>query len=215
MKFTVKFNSLSLALILMLSIPLKAMPQTAGATETPAEPTMIQLKTMQERKFLKPYEDMLDAISTSVGYSSGKCHTISEPSINARGRMVKGKVTCHYQPKVPEVRTGFGASSFLSFIPIVGAVASIAESGMMMADLQKQAEEARKQISSIDFELSFPKKNGKYKDDETILKMVMFQGGGRGGGTVVKLAEIYSENFKKLADALFIEALEISPAEQE
>lgn len=184
--------------------------QTNDADRVAAEPTPIQLKVMQERKFLKPYEDLLDAIKTSVGYSSGECVIVREPSINARGRQVKGQVNCHYRPKVAETRT---SNPFLAFIPFIGAVAQVADAAQTMADVQKAAEDARKQISKIDFELSFPRKDGKYKDDETIVRMVMFQG--QVNPAVVKIADIYAENFKKIADALFIEALAIPPAEQE
>ena len=197
-----------------LTLSLDVLSQnTSDAAAAIAEPTIIQLKTMQERKFKKPFEDLIEAISTSVGYTSGKCTTLSEPGINARGRITKGKVMCYYSPKMPEVKSGFGFSSMLAFVPIVGAIASVAESGVMMADMQKQAEEAKKRISQIDFELSFPKNGDKYDENETLVKMVIYQG--VGSSNIVKIDEIYSENFKKLADALFVEALQIPAAEQQ
>jgi len=206
MRKLVKF----LCIIVLLAFAKLAWPQSTDAV-TVAEPTMIQLKTMQERKFLKPYEDLLDAIKTAVGYSSGECQLIREPTINTRGRQIKGQMSCRYRPIVPEVKA---SNPLLGFIPFVGPFAQMAEIAQNASDMQKVAEEARKQITKIDFELSFPKKKDSgYKDDETIVKMVMFQG--VRNPAVVKIAEIYAENFKKLGDALFIEALEISPAEQE
>jgi len=195
-----------------LTLSFNVLSQNAdNAAAAVAEPTMIQLKTMQERKFKKPYEEVIEGISSSVGYTSGKCSGTGEPGVSARGRATKGKVVCYYSPKVPQVRSGFGLGSMLAFVPVVGAIASVAQSAMTLADMDKQAEEARTRISQIDFELSFPKQGDKYNENETLVKMIMYQG----QGNVVKIADLYSENFKKLADAIFVEALEISAAEQQ
>lgn len=186
--------------------------------------TPIQLRVMQTRKFSKPIDEVQDGIITNCEDFGGTAQispniTMKNDELNEDNELenkIKNKATI--KPiKKKEISMAIGAKglcfmpqknkqlpniSLLSFIPIVGSFASAAGTVQQMVDLNQMM----KSVSKIQYELK-SSSNGK----ETVVRMRMYSL----DQAQITSPEIYAENFKKVADSLFIQAIELTPAEQQ
>lgn len=151
-----------------------------------AEMTPIQLKALQTRKFTKPASEVLEAIKVSGEDNDGTCHTeLSE--LLEKGIQKSVEVFCMFT-KLPKPDP-------YARVPIIGTIRAL-------KDLNAQESE----LGMVKYQVSVA------KNKDTIVRMRIY---GRDGQTPITKPEIYSEEFKRIADALFIQAIEINPATQE
>lgn len=151
-----------------------------------AEMTPLELKAMQTRKFAKPAVDVLEAIKVSGEDNDGQCHTELAELLD-KGVMKTVEVFCMFT-KMP-------ANDPYAKVPIIGTLRAL-------KDLTTQETE----LGMVKYQVSVS------KNKETIVRMRIM---GRDNVTPINKPEIYSQEFKRIGDALFIQAIEINPAKQE
>lgn len=151
-----------------------------------AEMSPLQLKAMQTRKFSKPAGEVLEAIKVSGEDNDGTCHTEMSELLE-KGIQKSIEVFCMYS-KLPKPDP-------YAMVPIIGTLRAL-------KDLNAQESE----LGMVKYQVSVS------KNSETIVRMRIY---GRDGQTPITKPEIYSQEFKLIADALFIQAIEINPALQE
>ncbi len=157
-----------------------------------AELSPLELKSMQTRKFSKPPAEVLEAIKVSGEDNDGTCHTeLSE--LLVRGVQKSIEVFCMYA-KAPK-------SDPVSKIPIIGTLRAMkdiitqnSDTGMGMG------------MGMVKYQVTMTNKN------ETIVRMRIQA---QDNMTAITKPEIYASEFKRIADALFVQAIEINPALQE
>ncbi len=157
-----------------------------ASTSQAAEMTPLELKAMQTRKFSKSAAEVLEAIKVSGEDNDGSCQTEMSELLD-RGIQKSVEVFCMYS-KVPKPDP-------YAMLPIVGTIRALKE-------LSAQESE----IGMVKYQVSVS------KNKETIVRMRIY---GRDGQSAITAPEIYSQEFKRIADALFIQAIEINPALQE
>lgn len=162
-----------------------ALPLTSAVAFS-AELSPLQLKTMQTRKFNKPFSEVLDAIKVSGEDNNGTCATEIAQLLEL-GLKKSAEAFCGFN-KIP-------APDPYAKVPIIGTIRAL-------RDLSAQETD----IGMIKYQVTVS------KPDETIIRMRIL---GRDGQTPILKPEIYALEFKRLADALFVQAIEINPALQE
>lgn len=156
-----------------------------------AQPTPLQLKQMQTRKFMKNVDDVAKGIKSNCE-DAGSTQAVITAPMYEKGRVLPntGMGKCYFTPKPMGV-------SLLSFIPIVGDIKTLSD----LSDREKA-------ISQMSFDL-----DSKQGSNETVVRMRIFTG--VSGETQIYDEEIYKDKFKKLGDSLYIEALPINASVQQ
>jgi hypothetical protein len=158
--------------------------------------TPLQLKQMQTRQFSKSPEELADAIKASGEDLGGQCHVFA-PTGNQKAMPSQ----CYFQMDQQDSSAGAGAAAAMLLGPLGGLV-SAAISVKSMADVGK----AMKSVGLIKYDISVPKEG-----TGTIVRMRMYNHQQK----QIDIPLLYQAEFKKIADSLFIEALEIDPAKME
>jgi hypothetical protein len=173
----------------LFSVP--SMAQSDDGKITP-----LQLRTIQTRKFSKPIDEIIEAVKTGGEDAGYRCFLNLIPSVGSDGKVDRSRAQgqCVLNPKA----SGQGAAMGAAFIPIFG--------GLISAGLQAQANsEYLEQMHTIKYEMKGD------KDAGVVLRMRAYNV----KQDQITNPEVYSKQFKMLGDALFIQAIEINPAEQE
>lgn len=157
--------------------------------------TPLQLRALQTRKFTKPIGEVGEAIKTD-GEDRGRACTIYSGPQPLNAKVVLPKLAGQCTLKAKPAKTG-GATA-ASFIPFIG--------GLVAAGMQSAAmDEMYAQVSSIKYDMTGT------KPDETVVRMRIYNL----KQEQITDPEIYSKEFKGIADAMFIQAIELTPAEQQ
>ena len=171
----------------------------SGSTATP-----VQLRVMQTRKFEKPPREVVDAIKTNCEDLGGTASVYAP--MNTADQSTTGNIKGKQQEVVNKDLSSNGQgmcqlgnqlpqTSAASFIPYVGGF-------IAMANLN----EAMKNASRMSYEI---KTNPKMTETTVRMRIYTMQ------QEQMTDPKIYSEYFKKIGDAIFVQAIEINPATQE
>lgn len=157
--------------------------------------TPLQLRSLQTRKFTKPIGEVGEAIKTD-GEDRGRACTIfpGPQPLNAKVALPKLAGQCTLKAKPAKT----GGATAASFIPFVGGLVAL---GMQSAAM----DEMYAQVSNIKYDMTGT------KPDETVVRMRIYNL----KQEQITDPEIYSKEFKGIADAMFIQAIELTPAEQQ
>ena len=168
-----------------------------------AQPTPLELRVMQTRKFSKPIADVVEAIKTGGEDAGFQCHLNIMPSVttgpdgNTVVKQDRAQGQCF---KIPSANTkGQEAAIGAAFIPIFGGLISASMQAKATADYMDQ-------MHSIKYDIRTDGKTG-----ATVLRMRAYNM----RQEQITKREIYAAQFKMYGEALFIQAIEINPAEQE
>ena len=185
----------------LIDLSLIACVSLATVNVSCAEDTVtpLQLRVMQTRKFLKPAGEVAKAIKENGADAGGTCGVIAPKFINGAQIEGTGSGTCSF-PHVPTVKNRTNAANF---VPIVGLFKSSSDISKMKADMDA----ASTAIAKAAYEISADPDS-----TETVVRMRLYR---KYGTEQITDSAAYSEAFNKLADSLFIQAIEITPAVQE
>lgn len=162
--------------------------------------TPLQLRTMQTRKFSKPIDEVIEAIKTGGEDAGYKCQLNVQPVVGPDGKFENSRAQgqCILNPKTDSSKQGVAMGA--AFIPLFG--------GLIAAGIQAQATaEYLDQMHTVKYDLKVDKKDG----GAVVLRMRAYNV----KQDQITNPEVYSKQFKMYGDALFIQAIEINPAEQE
>lgn len=182
-------------------IVILGVPQVAFAQD--AQPTPLELRVMQTRKFSKPIADVVEAIKTGGEDAGFQCHLNIMPSVttgpdgNTVVKQDKAQGQCFKTPSANSrnQEAAIGAA----FIPIFGGLISAGMQAKATADYLDQ-------MHTIKYDIRTDGKTG-----ATVLRMRAYNL----RQEQITKREIYAAQFKIYGEALFIQAIEINPAEQD
>ena len=189
-------------LIFCYLISITLLLVTGCATTGKPNATPIQLRMMQTRKFAKNPIEIVDALKTNCG-DLGGTPVITPPVILPAQTVtttINGKETTTTSPLIVQNGAGFctlpmaNHMSASSYIPVVGGFITLAN-----------LNEAMKSAVKMTYEIKSPQKL-----NETTVRMRIYNSKGQ-----ITDPNLYSEYFKSIGDAVFIQAIEIDPASQE
>jgi len=184
-----RINNLALSCLLCISSSFAFAADDDTAAATP-----VQLRATQTRKFTKPMDEVASAIKNGGEDMGATCTIYQAPGATAaNGSFTRMEGSCRMNTKQADT-TGATAAAFIPFIGglVSAGMASVAQDDMM------------KQVSNIKYEVvaTNPK--------ETTVRMRIYNL----KGEQITKPDLYSQEFKKIGDALFVQAIELTPAEQ-
>jgi hypothetical protein len=153
------------------------------------EPTRLELRQMQTRKFVKPPEQVIKAIIELNKDKGANCSGLRPPIYSCIGSRVFSSVG---NKKIENC---------------------VASDGVSQGPIEKQPElnpdgscVGMDGVTSYEFDTNYP------KNTETILRIRIKGPSGMGQVTT---PEKYTQLFKEIADGLFIDAIQLTPAEMQ
>jgi hypothetical protein len=152
------------------------------------EPTRLQLRAIQTRKFNKPPQQVVDSIKELSKDKGWSCLAWYAPSYRCDGVMKMNR----------------DQNSRTCFAPDGVSPGNMVKNTVMDQTSNRCYTNKGNQVS-FEFDTNYP------KSDETILRIRINR---PGTGPLVN-PEMYNLLFKEIADGLFIDAIEINPALQE
>lgn len=187
-------KSFWVATLALLCLPL------AHAESDVSGVTPLQLRDMQTRKFKKPMAEVVEGIKEGAADTGATCHVMpvfTPGQVNPMSAS-RTEVQCQLPLKVAQTS---GAANAAAFIPFVGAFVA---GGAAINQMQEQ-EKNFKQIGSLKYAIRST------SDGETIVRMRAYTH----KQEQIKQPEVYAKQFKIVGDSLFVQAIELTPGEQE
>jgi hypothetical protein len=199
-KLLIKKNQvIPFSILLSLCQSMPAMAQSENNL------TPLQLRAMQTRKFSKPLEEVVKAIKTAGEDAGYSCHVYIQPKMGADQKMNhdEGQGICYLNPKRSDSNNQGLATGVALAIPILGPLLG---SAIVDRTASNATTEYNAKLHSIKYEMNVNKKDG-----GVILRIRAYNV----KQDQITNPDIYAKQFKMYGDSLFIQAIEINPAEQE
>ena len=166
----------------------------AADDDATAPATPVQLRATQTRKFAKPMDEVASAIKNGGEDMGATCQIYQAPGATAsNGSFTRMEGACRMNTKQADTSGATAAA----FIPFIGGLVSAGMASVAHDDMMKQ-------VSNIKYEVVA------LNSKETVVRMRIYNL----KGEQITKPDLYSQEFKKVGDALYVQAIELTPAEQ-
>jgi len=168
--------------------------------------TPLQLRDMQTRKFNKPLNEVLEAVREGGADAGATCQVHAVPdasSIGSNGKpRLRAEGTCSYPMKrVDPTATAAGAAGAALLIPFIGPF--IAGGAALYA--ANESQKGLESLGSIKYTMR------SLSDNVTVVRMRAYTF----KQIQITSPETYAKQFKQIGDSIFVQAIELTPGEQE
>jgi len=172
--------------------------------------TPLQLRDMQTRKFNKPLNEVLEAVREGGADTGATCQVHAVPdasSIGSKGKpRLRAEGTCSYpmktvDPTATVTGAAAGAAGAAMFIPFIGPLIA----GGAALHAANESQKGLESLGSIKYTMR------SLSDNVTVVRMRAYTF----KQIQITSPETYAKQFKQIGDSIFVQAIELTPGEQE